>query len=366
MSDLSEIVNDLNSRFGKNTIISGDAIAGLDLDRVSTGGLSLDIELGGGFPYGRLVELFGREGTGKTAIALKTVAQVQKEGKSVLWIDVEASFDPEWAKLLGVDVSKLHLAKPESGEAACDILDAVVRSGECGLVVVDSIAALVPTKDLETAMEDVEQLGTRAKMVNRLIRKLHSALNMKVGEGKLPNSCLVIFINQIREKIGVMWGSSETTPGGCGLRHAASIRVDLKKRWIKDPDDTDKVIGQTIIFTTVKNKTYPPNRRGEFDFYTDGPEKGQIDVEREVLRYGLLTGIIELTGKSYLIDGQKYVGKAKAAEALKTNKELTNKLRDLILDKQLRRESKSDEKTSKETESKNTKKETKEESKESE
>jgi len=189
-----------------------------------------------------LLSFFGREGTGKTAIALKTAAEVQKQGKKVVWLDVEGSFDAEWAKRLGVDVASLHLAKPESGESACDILEAVVKSGDCGLVVLDSVAALIPTKDLETAMEDVEQLGTRAKLVNRLIRKLHSALNMKVGEDSLPNDCLVVFINQIREKIGVMWGSPDTTPGGLGLRHAASIRIEFRKKWIKDPENTDHIL----------------------------------------------------------------------------------------------------------------------------
>ena len=335
MSELQETVKELNKRLGKNTIISGDALVGKPLDRVSTGSLSLDIETGGGLPYGRLVEFFGREGTGKTALALKTVAQAQKQGKSVVWIDVEGSFDYKWAALLGVDTSKINLAKPETGEAACDILDAVVRSGDCGLVVLDSTAALIPEKDVDTAMEDPEQLGLRAKMVNRLVRKLHSALNEKIGEDKLPNKCLVIFINQIREKIGVMWGSPDTTPGGLGLRHAASIRVEFRKKWLKQGDD---VIGQTITFTTKKNKTYPPFRRGEFDFYTDGTSMGQIDIAREVLAYGVLKGLIEHSGKSYDIAGVKFVGQEKAIAYLREHKKVVQDLKQEILNGYFKKE----------------------------
>ena len=331
VSDLKETIGELNKRFGRNTIISGDALVSLDIDRVSTGSLTLDIETGGGLPYGRVVEFFGREGTGKSVMAAKVASHVQKMGRDVVWLDVEGSFDPVWATCLGVDVTKIQLAKPESGEKACDILDAVVRSGDCGLVVVDSTAALVPEKDLETAMEDVEQLGVRAKMVNRLIRKLHSALNMKVGEDKLPNDCLVLFINQIREKIGVMYGSPDTTPGGLGLRHAASIRVEFRRAWLKDDGDPDKIIGQIIKFKVVKNKTFPPFRRGEFDFFTDGDNKGQIDLAKEVFCYGLLEGFIEASGKTYFLSKKTYVGKPKAIKALREDKKLVKELRDKIL-----------------------------------
>ena len=217
MSDLDDIIKDLNKRFGKNTIISGDEIISMEVDRIPTGSLALDIETGGGFPCGRVTEIYGRESAGKTYMALKSVAEAQKIGKSAVWIDVEGSFDPVWAALLGVDLKKLKLTRPETGEIACDILDAVISSGECGIVVLDSTAALIPVHDTEIGMDKVEQLGVRAKMVNRLIRKLHAALNMKVGEDKLPNNCAVVFINQIREKIGVMYGSPDTTPGGLGL-----------------------------------------------------------------------------------------------------------------------------------------------------
>lgn len=331
MSELEEIVGELNKRFGKKTIISGDEITALELPRASTGSLALDIETGGGFPFGRMVEIYGRESAGKSFVATKTVAEVQKLNKKAVWIDVEGTFDREWATILGVDVSKLLLARPESGEDACDILDAVIRSGDCGIVVLDSTAALVPEKDLETDMGSVEQIGTRAKMMNRLIRKLHSALNMKIGEDKVPNDCLVIFINQIREKVGVMYGSPDTTPGGLGLRHAASVRVHFRKKWIKDPNDSEKILGQTVTFVTEKNKTYPPYRRGQFDIYTDGEKKGQIGAAREVLAYGILSGLVEHSGKSYIIEGEKLVGKDNAAEYLEQNPKIVDSLRKKII-----------------------------------
>lgn len=331
MSELDSIIRELNKRFGKNTIISGDEIVAMEIARIPTGSLALDIETGGGFPCGRVVELYGRESAGKTFMALKAVAEAQKLGKVAVWIDVEGSFDPVWAALLGVNLQKLKLTRPETGEVACDILDAVIRSGDCGMVVLDSTAALIPTKDTETAMEDVEQLGVRAKMVNRLIRKLHSALNMKVGEDKLPNDCTVVFINQIREKIGVMYGSPDTTPGGLGLRHASSIRIEFRKKWLKDPLDETKVVGQTVSFVTAKNKTFPPNRRGEFDIYTDGPNKGQIDSTREVFTYGVLTELIEKNDKTYVIEGEKYVGKEKAVTALTENPALVETLKKKII-----------------------------------
>lgn len=334
MGDLEETISELNKRFGKNTIISGNEIKSVELPRVSTGSLSLDVETGGGLPFGRVVELFGRESTGKTFMSLKTVAEVQKLGRKAAWVDIEGSFDPVWAELLGVDVKKLILARPETGEIAGDILDAVIRSGDCGIVVLDSTAALIPADDAEKAMEDVEQIGTRAKMVNRLIRKVHAGLNMKVEEGQCRNDCLVIFVNQIREKVGVMYGSPDTTPGGLGLRHAASIRIEFRKTWLKDEKDKDKVLGQTVNFVVQKNKTYPPLRRGQFNLYTDGPQKGQIDTADEVLTYGLLNGVIAQTGRTYTIGKEKVVGQAEAVEVLKRNPDLVQELKQKILERQ--------------------------------
>jgi len=332
MSELDNTIKELNKRFGKNTMISGNDMTSLEIARASTGSLALDIETGGGFPFGRVIEVYGRESSGKSYIAAKTVAQVQKMGKKAVWIDAEGTFDPIWAALIGVDVKALNLTRPESGEIACDILDAVIRSGDCGIVVLDSTAALVPTQDLETEMEHCEQMGVRAKMINRLVRKLQAALNMKIGEDLVPNDCMVVFINQIREKIGVMYGSPDTTPGGLGLRHAASIRIEFRKKWIKDPADEEHIIGQTVTFTSAKNKTFPPYRRGEFDLYTDGPDKGQIDGTREVFGYAVETGLIVQADKTYTIGKDKIVGREKAVTHLKENPKLVEELRVKILD----------------------------------
>ena len=334
MSDLDDIMKKLNHDFGANTIISGDEIIAMEIERIPTGSLALDIETGGGYPCGRVIELFGRESAGKSFMALKAVAEAQKLGKVAVWIDVEGSFDPVWAALLGVNLKKLKLSRPETGELACDVMDAVIRSGECGILVLDSTAALVPLQDIETAMNHVEQMGIRAKMVNRLVRKLHSALNMKVGEDCLPNSCLVIFVNQIREKIGVAFGNPETTPGGLGLRHAASIRISFSKAWIKASaaEDEKRIIGQTVKFITVKNKTFPPYRRGEFAIYVDGPNKGQLDDTGEIFTYGLLTGFIVQEKSTYLIGKDKIgVGKPDAMKYLKDNSKVAAELRQKII-----------------------------------
>ncbi len=333
MSGLDEAAADLNKRFGKNTVISGDEFKGLDIPRISTGSLTLDIATGGGLPTGRLIEIFGMESSGKTYLALKTVGNAQKMGKKAVWIDVEGVFDAEWATLLGVDISKLFVVRPESGEQAGDALETFVRAEDCGIIVLDSIAALIPEKDIETSMDAPEKLGNKAVMVNRLLRKLQSALNMKVGDDRVPNECMVIFINQIRHKIGVMYGSPETTPGGLGLRFASSVRIHLRKKWIKDEKDAEKIIGQTVTFKTEKNKTFPPHRVGQFDLYTDGEQKGQIDLPREVLNCALECDLIELSGKTYHIDGENIgVGKPKAADYLTDNPEKVEKLKTRIME----------------------------------
>ncbi len=332
MSGLAEAAAELNKRFGKNTVISGDEFKGLNVPRISTGSLTLDIALGGGLPVGRLIEIFGMESSGKSYIAALVVANAQKLGKKAVWIDVEGSFDKTWAALLGVNVKDLYVVRPESGEQAGDALETFVRADDCGIIVLDSIAAMIPEKDVETSMEDPEKLGNKAVMVNRLLRKLQSALNMKIGEDKVPNECMVIFINQIRHKIGVLYGSPETTPGGLGLRFTAAVRLQLRKKWIKDESDSEKVIGQTVTFKTVKNKTFPPHRVGQFDFYTDGIYTGMIDLPREVLNCGVACGIIEHSGKSYDIGDTKIVGKDKAALYLAENPKLVDKLKVQIME----------------------------------
>ena len=193
MNDLDKLVGKLNKKFGSGTVVKASDVAGLDVKRVSTGSFALDIETGGGFPFGRIVELFGAEGSGKTALALKVASNVQKLGKEVVWFDAEGVFDKEWAQKCGVNLSALRYVRAEQGEKILDMVDLFIRSGNCGLVVVDSIAALIPTIDIDTSMSDPERLGQRAMMMNRSIRKIHSGLNVKSDDGK-QNECLVLLV----------------------------------------------------------------------------------------------------------------------------------------------------------------------------
>lgn len=330
MSELDDVIKSLNKRYGQDEIIKGDEIDSLIIERIPTGSLSLDIELGGGLPTGRLVEIFGREMSGKTTVALLTIAEAQKVNKECAWIDLEGAYDPAWATALGVNIKRLYLARPDSGEKACDILDALVRSGKVGVVVLDSVAALIPQSDIDTSMDDPERLGNKAQMVGRIIRKLQSALNMKVGEDKIPNDCLVICINQIREKIGIAYGNPETTPGGLALKFYASVRLELRRgEWIELDDKTK--IGQEVKFKVAKNKTAPPMRTGSFTLYFDGEKKATIDNILEVLNYSLLKGIIKLSGKTYTIFDKKVVGKSELLNYLHENKDIAKKLKNELM-----------------------------------
>ena len=324
----------LNKKFGKQIIQSATDMKGLEVDRISTGSIAVDIETGGGFPKGRLVEIYGRESSGKTYLALKTVSMAQKE-KKCLWIDVEGVFDPVWAKLVGVDLSKLDIAKTETAEQAGTILDAATRSNEYAIIVLDSVAALLPTEDLDKALDDSERIGNRAMVNNRIVRKLQSALNSK-EDGELPNQTLVIFINQIREEIGVTYGDPTTTPGGLGIRFMASIRLemrrsDLIKEKPKDGEtgqtpDGKMITGITIKFKTVKNKTYTPLKTGQFILYTIDERKGQIDKTDEIIRYSLVSGVIQHSGPSYSYKGHKFLGKEAVIEYLKEHPEYIEEL----------------------------------------
>ena len=325
MSNLDNTTDLLNKRYGKRAIVKASDLKAESIDRISTGSLSLDIELGGGLPCGRIVEIFGREGSGKTTIALKTVVEAQKRGKKCVWIDQEGAIDLNWAKTLGVDLDKLLLASPDNGEKGVDILEAYVRTGEVGVIVLDSIEALVPAADIETSAEDKERLGDRAKLCNRMARKLQAALNVKVGEGELLNDCIVILINQIREKIGVMYGSPETTPGGLGIKFYSSVRINLRAgEWLED--SASNKVGHEIKFKIKKNRTAPPMRTGAFTIYFDGERKGQIDRALEILNYSVLKGLIKLKGRTYNLYGKKVVGKGALLKYISEDDKIRAKL----------------------------------------
>ena len=332
---LDEILGKLKKKYGL-AILKGGDIKKEQFTRVSTGSLALDIETGGGFPFGSIVEVFGREQSGKTAMSLKTAANVQKLGKRVVWIDVERAFDPDWAKQLGVDVASLDLAKPQTGEEAVDILEAVVRSNECGMVVLDSVAALMPALELEKSMaDDPEKIGTRALLVNRACRRLYSALNTYDEENNW-NNCLILLINQIRMKVGVMYGSPETTTGGEGIKYAASMRIRFAKgEWIEGelyPNGDKAKIGYVVRFRTEKNKTFPPFRESEFCFYFAGPKKGQVDNFEEVIRYGKLLNIVTVAGSTLKYGDIKAVGKENFSTVLGQHPELVEQIRKEIME----------------------------------
>lgn len=339
MADLEKIVNLLEKKYGKGAIGVASKFKGIDIKRVPTGSFSMDLEIGGGYPLGRIVELFGELSSGKTMCALKAVVEIQKLKKKAVWVDAEGCFHDGWAKSLGVNVDELLLVRAETAEKMLDIADAVVRSKECGLLVLDSVAALMPMAEEEVAMEESEMLGDRARMMNRFIRKLHSALNMR--EEEVPNECLVILINQVRDAIG-KYGDPSTTTGGKGIGFGASIRINLRRKdWIKEGSgDKERVIGQLVKFRVVKNKTFPPYRDGEFDFYVEdsatGFKKGEIDRIKEVITYGIYYNLIKQGGSFFTYDDKKFQGKERLFEFFRENTKDALKIRNEILEIALR------------------------------
>lgn len=330
MSQLDEILHKLQKKYGPSFVVGANDIKVVECERASTGSFALDLELGGGLPYGRIIEFFGKESSGKTTTALKVVAAVQKAGKRAVWIDVEHSFDPRWAKTMGVDIGSLVLSQPHTGEEALDVLEAILSSGECGVIVLDSIAALQPAADLEKSMDESERLGSRATMLTRSMSRLLSALNSYNEDGEF-NNCMVLLINQIRYKIGQMWGNPETTPGGMAVRHAAHVRIKLVHgNWVEKENELtgekDK-IGHTIRFRTEKNKTHVPFREGEFTLYFSGDMKGQVDTVDEIVRYGILYGIIKMSGRTYSFEDVKAVGKEKFVTALRNDSKLVDRIK---------------------------------------
>lgn len=334
MSGLDEVLQQLKRKYGASIEISAKDIKVVECERASTGSFALDLELGGGLPFGRIIELFGKESSGKTTVALKVIASVQKMGKRAVLIDVEHSYDPLWAKTMGVDIEKLVLSQPITGEEALEVLLGVLGSGECGIVVLDSLAALQPAADLEKAMDESERVGSRATMLTRAVSRLLSALNSYNEEGEF-NNCMVLLINQIRYKIGQQWGNPETTPGGMAVRHAEHVRIKLVHgAWVERENEITgekNKIGHTIRFRTEKNKTHIPFREGEFTLFFSGPMKGQVDEVEEVARYGQLYGIVNVAGRTFSYENLKAVGKDKFVTLLRSEPKLVEKIKKDVL-----------------------------------
>ena len=315
---LAAALGQIEKQFGKGSVMRlGDAPASWDVEAVSTGSLGLDIALGvGGVPRGRVVEIFGPEASGKTTLTLQVVAEVQRGGGTAAFVDAEHALDPAYAEKLGVNVSELLVSQPDTGEQALEITDMLVRSGAVDLVVIDSVAALTPKAEIEGEMGEM-QVGLHARLMSQALRKL-------TGNIKRSNT-IVIFINQIRMKIGVMFGNPETTTGGNALKFYSSVRLDIRR--IGAIKSGEEVTGNMTRVKVVKNKVAPPFREAEFEImYGAG-----ISREGEIIELASAQGIMEKSGAWYSYKGNRIgQGKDNARAFLQANKELAREIEDQV------------------------------------
>jgi len=316
---LEDAVSEIKERFGDGSIMKLGEIKRVEIDSIPTGSISLDIALGvGGLPKGRIIEIYGPESAGKSTICLQTAAQAQKKGGTVAFIDAEHALDPEYAKRLGVKINDLLISQPDSGEQALDIVESLVRSGAVDLIIVDSVAALTPRAEIEGEMGDTH-VGRQARLMSQALRKL-TAITAK-------SNVTIIFTNQIRMKIGIMFGNPEETPGGKALKFYASVRIDLRRTaQIKQGEN---IIGNRVKAKVVKNKVAPPFKIAEFDIiYGFG-----VSYESDLLNTGVKYNILKRAGSWYVYNEQKLgQGTEQAKQFLKENPkliaELTKKVRE--------------------------------------
>jgi recombination protein RecA len=311
---LDAALSQIERNFGKGSIMRlGKNDKSMDIDVVSTGSLGLDIALGvGGLPRGRVVEIYGPESSGKTTLALHCLAEAQKKGGICAFIDAEHALDPIYARKLGVNVDDLLISQPDAGEQALEIADTLVRSGAVDVLVIDSVAALVPRAELEGEMGD-SQPGLQARLMSQALRKLTASINR--------SNTMVIFINQIRMKIGVMYGSPETTTGGHALKFYASVRLDIRR--IGAIKERDEVVGNQTRVKVVKNKLAPPFKQVEFDImYGEGVSK-----TGELIDLGVKAGVVEKSGAWFSYDSQRIgQGRENAKAFLKANADVAQKI----------------------------------------
>jgi recombination protein RecA len=320
---LSAALSQIEKQFGKGSVMRlGEAILPRDIDTISTGSLCLDIALGiGGLPKGRVVEIYGPESSGKTTLTLQVIAEVQKVGGTAAFVDAEHALDPIYAEKVGVKVADLLISQPDTGEQALEITDMLVRSGAIDVIVIDSVAALTPKAEIEGEMGD-SHVGLQARLMSQALRKLTA--NIK------RSNCLVIFINQIRMKIGVMFGNPETTTGGNALKFYASVRLDIRR--IGSIKKGEEVLGNETRVKVVKNKVAPPFRTAEFEIlYGHG-----ISREGEIIDLGVKENIIDKSGAWYSYNGERIgQGKENAREFLIQNpataREIETKIRGKLL-----------------------------------
>ena len=311
---LEAALGQIERAFGKGSIMKlGSREAATDTEVISTGSLGLDIALGiGGLPRGRVIEIYGPESSGKTTLALHVIAEAQRGGGTCAFIDAEHALDPAYARKLGVNVDDLLISQPDAGEQALEIADTLVRSGAIDVLVIDSVAALVPRAELEGEMGD-SQPGLQARLMSQALRKLTASINR--------SNTMVIFINQIRMKIGVMYGSPETTTGGHALKFYASVRLDIRR--IGAIKERDEVVGNQTRVKVVKNKLAPPFKQVEFDImYSEGVSK-----TGELIDLGAKAGVVEKSGAWFSFDSQRIgQGRENAKAFLKANPDIAGKI----------------------------------------
>ncbi len=315
---LKSILQQVEKEFGKGSVVRLGDHPNVDCDSISSGSILLDECLGiGGYPKGRIIEIYGPESSGKTTLALTAVAEVQAKGGYAAYIDAENSIDPDYAKVLGVDIDNLILSQPDTGEEALEIVERLARSGVFSLIVVDSVAALVPQAELEGQMTDAS-VGLQARMMSKAMRKITGVLN--------KNGCTVIFINQLREKVGVIYGSNETTTGGRALKFYATVRIDIRRsEAIKDGVN---IVGNVATIKVVKNKVSPPFKSCKVDIiYGQG-----ISKEGELLDLAIGKGLIKKSGSWYEVYGQRMgQGRETAKQFLRENEEIFSSLKEQIV-----------------------------------
>ena len=311
--ELDNLLSSMQEKFGEGAIMKLGAIRNVNVSVIPTGSFSLDIALGvGGLPRGRIVEIYGPESSGKSTLALNVVAQAQKQGGRAAYIDAEHAMDPDYASKLGVKINELLISQPDSGEEGLNILESLVRSGVLSVVVVDSVAALTPRAEIEGEMGD-QHVGRQARMMAQALRKLTPLA--------AQTNTLIIFINQLRMKIGVMFGNPETTPGGLALRFGASVRIDIRR--IAQIKKGEEVVGNRVKAKIAKNKVAPPFRSAEFDImFGEG-----ISYEADVLNAAVARGVVKKAGASFSFEAERLgVGMEAAKARLKEDKKILKEI----------------------------------------
>ncbi|MBS6517742.1 MAG: recombinase RecA [Clostridium sp.] len=311
---LDAALTQIEKAYGKGSVMKlGDSSANMNIETVPTGSLSLDIALGlGGVPRGRIIEVYGPESSGKTTVALHMVAEVQKRGGIAGFIDAEHALDPVYAKNIGVDIDNLYISQPDNGEQALEITETMVRSGAVDIVIVDSVAALVPKAEIDGEMGD-SHVGLQARLMSQALRKLTAIIS--------KSNCIVIFINQLREKVGVMFGNPETTTGGRALKFYSSVRMDVRR--IETLKQGGEMVGNRVRIKVVKNKIAPPFKEAEFDIMFG---KG-ISKEGDILDLAVKENIVEKSGAWYAYNGSKIgQGRENAKSFLQANQEMCQEI----------------------------------------